>query len=218
MQKKLMPVCVVFFFLVAVPLVAKKKPAPDPVFSEVTARGHALYEYDEAAWHATDAVRAQNPPSELVGRYIAQKSASGWAVAFGHLNDTRDKFLIGYEALQGTTLQTFSVKRLDPPKEDTSFYLRAARAIDAALHDFQGESRPYNVAVLPASNDQLYVYVLPAQTKTGIYPIGGDARYLVAVDGGTIVEKRQMHRSIIENDPASLPKGATPTGGYHTHF
>jgi hypothetical protein len=205
-------------FLASVSFAGKKgEVGKDPVMPDVTARGRALFEYDQSAWHATDAVRATNPPTQALGRYIARKSDAGWKVAFGHLNDTRDKFLVAYEASQGATLQDFTVKKLDPPQEDTSFYLAAAKAIDTALHDFQGENRPYNVAVLPAPPNQLYVYVMPAQTKTGIYPLGGDARYLITPDGGTIIEKRQLHKTIIEYDASSLPKGTTPAAGYHTH-
>jgi hypothetical protein len=86
----------------------------------------------------------------LVGRYLALKSDNGWTVVFGHLNVRRDRFLIGYEASEGATLQEFTVIKLDPPTEDTAFYLAAAKAFDTARHDFQGEKRPYNIAVLPA--------------------------------------------------------------------
>jgi len=204
-------------FVASLSLAGKKKPEADPIMPDITARGRALYEYDQAAWHASDAVQAAHSPAGSLGRYIAHKSDAGWTVAFGHLNEQRDKFLIGYEAIQGATLQEFSVKKLDPPQEDTSFFLAAARAIDTALHDFQGEKRPYNVAVLPAPSDQLYVYVLPAQTKAGIYPLGGDVRYLMTSDGGAIAEKRQLHKSILEIPPSSIPKGSTPAGGVHTH-
>ena len=196
---------------------AGKKKQQDPVMPDVTARGKALYEYDEAAWHATDAVRATNPAPESVGRYIANRSDVGWTVVFGHLNEKRDKFLVAYEATQGTSLQEFTVKKLEPPQEDASLYLAAANAIDTALRDFRGENRPYNVAVLPASSDQLYVYVIPAQTKNGVYPLGGDARYLITTEGTSILEKRQLHKSIIETSPDSIPKGATPAAGFHTH-
>jgi hypothetical protein len=196
----------------------KKKPDADPIMPEVTARGRALYEYDQAAWHATDAVQALHPPDQLVGRYLAFKSDQGWTVVFGHLNEQRDRFLIGYEATEGATLREFRVTKLDPPREDTAFYLAAAKAFDTARHDFQGEKQPYNIAVLPAPSDQLYVYVIPAQTKTGIYPLGGDVRYLVTPDGGTIAEKRQLHKGILEISPSSLPKGSTAAGGIHTHI
>ena len=178
-------------------LAAIEQQEPRPIFNEVTARGRALYEYDQAAWHATDAVRATHPPEQSVGRYIARKSGGGWTVVFGHLNDRRDAFLVAYEAVEGATLQEFKVKKLDPPEADTSFYL-AAKAIDLALHDFQGEKRPYNVAVLPASSNQLYVYMIPAQTKTGVYPYGGDVRYLITADGNAIIGKLQFHRDILD--------------------
>ena len=195
----------------------KKPKQSTPVMADVTARGRALYEYDQTAWHGTDAVLAMHPPEDWHPRYIAHKSDNGWSLVFGVLNEQRDRFIIVYEATQGTTLQDFTAKKLDPPREDTGFYLAAAKAIDTALQDFKGERRPYNVAILPATNDQLYVYVYPAQTKINVYPLGGDVRYLVSADGSSIVEKRQLHKSIIELQPSSIPKGATPAGGVHSH-
>jgi len=194
-----------------------KKPEVAPIMSDVTDRGRALFEYDQAAWHATDVVQAMHPPEQSVGRYIAHKSEKGWIVGFGHLNERRDKFLLSYEANQGTTLNEFSARQLDPPQEDSAFYLLAAKAIDTALNNFEGEKRAYNVAVLPAPSNQFYVYVMPAQTKPGVYPLGGDVRYLITPDGGSIVEKRQLHKSILEIPPNSIPKGTTAAGGYHTH-
>jgi len=204
-------------FLSSICFAGKKKPEADPIMPDVTARGRALYEYDQAAWHATDAVQALHPPDPLVGRYLALKSDKGWTVVFGHLTDQRDRFLIGYEATEGATLHEFTVKKLDPPREDTAFYLAAAKAFDIARHDFQGEKRAYNIAVLPAPSSQLYVYVVPAQTKTEIFPLGGDVRYLMTANGETVLEKRQLHKSIIEVDPKSIPKDASNVAGYHTH-
>ena len=210
----------ILLLLTLVSVAQKDKSCPDSIMPEVTARGRALFEYDEAAWHASDALQASHPATNLLGRYIAHKSDSGWVVAFGHLNEQRDKFIFAYEVTQGGTPKDFIVRKLDPPREDTSFYFAAAKAIEIALHDFQSQAqqRPYNVAVLPAPSDQLYVYVLPALTKPGIYPLGGDVRYLITGDGGIIVEKRQLHRSILDIDQKnSIPKGATPAGGTHTH-
>lgn len=215
MRNRLLTISLVLF-LVSISLAGKKKSEPDPVFPDVTSRGRELYEYDQASWHATDAVQALNPPTQLVGRYIARKSDTGWTVAFGHLNDRRDAFLVGYEATEGATLQEFTVKKLDPPREDKSFYLSAANAFDTAMHDFQGEKRPYNVAILPAPSNQLYVYVMPAQTKTGIYPLGGDVRYVITHDGTGIVDRRQLHHTILEIQPSLTPKGTKFAGGFHT--
>jgi hypothetical protein len=214
-MRKRFVVVSLFILLTALPFAGKKKSA-DPIMPDVTARGLALYEYDQAAWHASDALQAMHPPTQYLGRYIAHKSGAAWEVVFGRLNDTRDKFLVAYKATQGAIFQQFTVAKLDPPQEDTSFYVVAARAIDTALHDFHGQKRPYNAAVLPASGDQLYVYVVPAQTENGVYPLGGDVRYLVSPDGNTIVEKRQLHMSIIESR-GNVPKRTTIAAGMHTH-
>ncbi|HEX5875236.1 MAG TPA: hypothetical protein VFY60_11365 [Pyrinomonadaceae bacterium] len=186
-------------------------PGSEAELAQITERGRNLAAYDVAAWHGTDAVLALKPEEGSVVRYIAKRTGDRWTVAFGRLNEARDKFLISYEAIQGSTPVEFKAAKLGPPREDTGFFLFAARAIDAALADFKGEARPYNVAVLPAPSDQLYVYVVPAQTKNGVYPLGGDARYLVSADGLKIVEKRQMHKAIIEF--ATTDKIAA---GFHT--
>jgi len=188
----------------------------DNDLAAITARGRLLYEYDQAAWHSSDAVMATKPPKEELGRYIAQKTDSGWVVAYGRLNESRDAFLVAILATQGKTLQEYSVKRLDPVQSDRGFYLAAAKAIETALHDFQGSNRPYNAAVLPAPTGQFYVYLLPAQTQDGVYPLGADVRYLIATDGGAIVEKRQMHKGMIPTG-GSVPPGTTVVGGSHSH-
>jgi len=179
----------------------------------ITARGRMLQEYDVAAWHASDAVVALKPDESLAPVYIAKKIASGWEVAFGRLNEGRDGFLIVYRASQGASATEFTVKKTDPPVEDKGFYLAAAKAIETASRDFGKPSRPYNTYVLPSENDQLYVYLLPAQTVNGIYPLGGDVRYTIAADGGSILEKRQMHKSILEPNI-----GQNLAASYHTHI
>ena len=188
----------------------KKTPASEAELAQITERGRNLAEYDVAAWYATDAVMPLKPEQGSVVRYIAKRTDDGWTVAFGRLNDTRDKFLISYEAVQGSTPKEFKAAKVGPPKEDTAFFMFAARALDLVVADFKGDARPYNVAVLPAPSNQLYVYVLPAQTKDGVYPLGGDARYLVSGDGLKILGKRQMHKAILE-----VPMSENVQAGYH---
>jgi hypothetical protein len=48
----------------------------------------------------------------------------------------------------------------------------------------------------------------------GIYPLGGDARYLMSADGLTIVEKRQLHKSILDGKVDAAAKNPAP--GHHT--
>jgi hypothetical protein len=202
--------------LLTVGLVAAQRTSPptEAELAQITERGKRLVEYDLAAWHGSDAVMAMQPAQSSVIRYIARKEGTSWTVAFGRLNNQRDKFLIVYEAAQGATPTEFTAKKHDWPKEDVGFFLSAAKAIDIALADFKGEPRPYNVAVLPADSKQFWVYVIPAQTKSDVFPLGGDARYLVSEDGSRIVAKRQLHKSIIE---FAKPKTASDVqGSYHT--
>lgn len=209
---------IVLFVLSASPAFSKKAPTiSESELAQITERGRALYQYDQVAWHATDAVLATHPSKGEDGRYIAQRTDKGWVVAFGHLNQTHDAFLIAHVATRGTADQEFSVEHLATPKQDTGFFLAAAKAIDLSLQDFQGENRPYNTAVLPAPAGQLYVYVLPAITKDGVYLVGGDERYTVSADGNTLVEKHRMHHSIITMDMNNVPQGSKVEAGYHVH-
>jgi hypothetical protein len=194
--------------------------APDAELSAITERGRMLEEYDQAAWHASDAVQTANPKTVEGQHYIAKKENGKWRVVFGALNAEKSKFVIGYEAEQQAKPKEFSVKRDEPARVDEGWYLFAARALELALADFGPATRPYNAAVLPAEPDAthaqagFFVYLYPGQTRAGIYPLGGDARYLVSVDGTKILAKRQLHKSVIENRP---PKGKKVEGGFHTH-
>src|ERR1017187_2595070 len=53
--------------------------------------------------------------------------------------------------------------------------------------------------------------------KRGFTRSGEMSAILITADGNTIVEKRQLHKSIMENKPNSIPRDSTPAGGYHTH-
>jgi hypothetical protein len=179
---------------------ARKEPPTKEELAAITERGRDLAGYDAAAWHASDALQAKQPREGSVVRYIARKTDKGWVVAFGRLDGKQDKFLIAYEATQGDKSDLFGVKEMTPSKEDKGFFLSAAKAIDTSLKDFvehfEGEQRPYNVAVLPAEKGQVWAYLVPAPTRAGVWPLGGDIRYLISADGTKIVSKRQLQRTV----------------------
>jgi len=179
-------------------------------------RGTMLADYDIAAWHATDAVEALKPDHAAAPMYLAHKVNDKWEVVFGRMSQQGDSFLIVYRATEGDSPEQFRATKSEPASEDRGFYLEAARAIGTASKDFGRQTRPYNSYVLPSARGELYVYFLPAQTAEGVYPLGGDVRYTVTLDGSTIVEKHQMHTKIIEKKQ-SLQPGQTLAGGYHTH-
>ena len=160
----------------------REEPPTQKELAAITDRGRDLAGYDTAAWHGSDAVQTKQPKEGSVVRYIARKIDKKWVVAFGRLDEKGENFLIAYQATEGDKPDLFDVKEMTPPKEDKGFFLSAAKAIDTTLKDFmehfEGEQRPYNVAVLPAEKEQVWVYVVPAPTKPNVWPLGGDIRYL----------------------------------------
>ena len=191
------------------------RPTPEEL-EAIRERGKMLYEYDQAAWHATDAVQMANPKTVEGQRYIAKKENGRWSVVFGKLNEDRGTFEISYEAIQQREQgKEFVAQGAMPGRIDADFFLHAARAMEVAMKDFPAPSRPYNVAALPAPGGQLYVYLYPAQSKARVYPLGGDLRYLLSADGMKILDKRQMHITVIENAPPS--KGKKLVAGFHNH-
>jgi hypothetical protein len=200
------------------PLVSaqQSKPLSDPELVAITSRGRFLAEYDFASWNATDAVLALKPPKGIVSRYIARKTDAGWVVAFGRFNETKEAFLIAYEASQGGSPKEFNVQTYDPPQKDTRFFYIAAKGIQISLENSHLEKRPYNTYVLPSDSGQFYVYVLPAQTVADVYPLGGDTRFLVSADGSQIIETRPLHKTILDVK-RSAAAGKKPVGGFHTH-
>jgi hypothetical protein len=201
-------------FIVTLSVSAQRSSPPSEAqLQEITERGRQLAAYEVAMLQATAAVAELKPPEGSIVRFIAKKSEIGWQVVFGRISENKDKFLIIYEAIQ-VPGANFIAKKYKKPKEDTGFYLFAATAMDIAVLEFVGERRPYNVAVLPGPSEQLYVYIVPAVVKPGVYPLGGDARYLMSKDGTTVVEKRYLHKSIIE---FTTPVDPQQSGaGFHT--
>jgi hypothetical protein len=193
---------------------------PTPTeLAEIAARGQALAEYDQAAWHAGDAVEALHPARETVQCYVARKTPAGWTVAFGYFDPAHIRFLISYEAKQGASPIEFTVIKHVPPIEDTDFYFHAASALDTAMNDFDSSvnpARPYNISVLPAKTGDWYIYAIPAQQDSAILPFGGDLRYTVSFDGAKILDRRQMHKTVLEQ--SAPPGGGRPDFYFHTHI
>jgi hypothetical protein len=187
--------------------------------AEIAARGRALAEYDQAAWHAGDAVEALHLVRAMVQLYVARKTPSGWTVAYGTFDPARTRFLISYEAKQGANPIEYTVVKHDPVIEDTDFYFHAASAMEVALKDFYASphpERPYNISVLPAKTGDWYVYAIPGQQEWSILPFGGDLRYTVSGDGVKVIDRRQMHKTVLEESRPA--KGSQPDFGFHSHI
>ena len=184
--------------------------------AEITRRGRLLAEYDVAAWHATDAVKALKPVDGIVTHYIARKTDTGWVVVFGRLANDDQSFLAAFEAVQTSTPTNFSVKVNEPPTSLTGYFLNAAYAIDLARRNFTEFSRPYNVAVIPTGTGDWWVYLVPAPTLPGVWSHGADIRFRVAADGKTLLETRRLHKGLIEYTTARSDEELKYH--FHTHM
>jgi hypothetical protein len=193
----------------------------DAQLAEITARGRALAAYDFAAWHGTDAIAALKPPEGVITEYVARDTPKAWVVVFGRLTAGRDTFLVAYEAIRTSMSGAFEGFVSVPhqtPVADTGYYVHATLAMDTAKVLFGPVRRSYNVAALPAPNGNWWVYLVPAPTITGVWPLGADERFLISGDGRKVLERRRLHNSVIEWSPARLqkPPGTAIQASVHT--
>jgi len=194
--------------------VTRSEPASKEELAAITARGRLLTEYDRAAWQGSDAVAKFASAMQPGSVYVADKVKDKWIVSFGYLSADGDQFVVILEATQKDK-NSFKGAKLDKPRAETGRLLAMAKAIATCRSQFKGEQRPYNAAVLPEASGRWWVYVMPAQTDNGVYPLGGDVRYQVSADGGTILETRQLHVVVNDFKGAPLLQG-TPAMMVHT--
>jgi hypothetical protein len=205
----------------SVPAAAGQTPAPpaDSTLAAITARGRALLRYDIASWHGGDAIVALKPiPGEINASFARVTRSGRWEVVFGRLNAAKDTFYITYRATQTDADSQFTAAKLPTPIADVGVQREMALAFQTAQQDFGRITRPYNAYVIPASGQDLWVYLLPAQTDPRIFPLGGDVRYRIT-GGSSIVEKVRFHNAILDRVmPQSGRPNEVPVAMVHTSF
>ena len=181
----------------------------------ITERGRALYDYDQAAANGTDAIFALHPDTKGLTHYLCIHTTKGWRIVFPKWDAAHEHILVAYDAIESVPEKTFKARKLDPPQPADNALQLESIALELALHDFQQPSRPYNTAILPAPRGQFYVYLYPGQIKANAWPIGGDVRYTVSADAQHIVDKRPLHKAILDAEPKA---GSNEVAGYHFHI
>ena len=168
------------------------------------ARGDLLYEYDQAAWHTTDAMMAAVPDSlkkELRGFVITLDGDDLRATYYG-IDDGRE-FAVYSATWTGKEIIRPVLYPSAPRPTVTPEELRLISARNVALNvavirklGFCNEGSP-NVAVIPVrtSTDPISVYVMTPQTKNGVWPLGGHHR--IDVKDGRIVGQRAFTKSCV---------------------
>lgn len=185
----------------------------------ISARGREIAAYDAAAWHGTDAVLAVHPAEGRVRAYLARRRADDlWEVAFGRLSRNSDTFYVAYRAMQARPgSDAFLASVVEPTESDTGYLARGARALDLAVQDHGRVTRPYNrVVIAKPDSQEWYVYLMPAPTRAGYWPLGADTRYHISSDGRQILGKRRLHNTVLEYGPPQKSGGARLEAGYHS--
>jgi hypothetical protein len=143
---------------------------------------------------------------------IARRTNVGWEVAAGELSMDETEFLIRQLSTPGIQLDRWAASSFDPPRSDTGYFARAARAIATSLTMFRRVAdRPYIATVVPATDGPWWwVYLYPAPTADGLWPRGGDMRFRVSTDGRVITETRRLHESITQYSARSARSSSAP--------
>jgi len=167
---------------------------------QVSLLGRQLAAYDTNAAAATDAGLALKPDKDKMGLYLGEAGSDGWTFFFGRLNAAHNAFLISYEAKQNG--DHFVASAFTLPAEDSGDLASLARAVVAAKADVEAASHPqaqYDIAAMVQPDNTIFVYVYPAQTSNDVLVYGADWRYQYAADGRTLVERRQLHRTLLQS-------------------
>ena len=196
------------------PVVAVAAPPSDDSLAAITRRGRAIAVADSVSWLASGAMASLSLPADSVRRLIARQTEHGWEVASGTLSSDETAFLITRLATPGIQVGRWASSLFEPPRADTGYFARAARAIEASLTMFHPVAqRPHIATVIPADDGPWWlVYVYPAPTDAGVWPRGGDMRFRVSADGRIVTEARRLHESIAEYSVRTARSATTKPG------
>jgi len=165
--------------------------------ANITSRGYDLYNYDVSCWLASDTLVTYHPDNERLGQFLAKDNDSVWTVYFGKSSQDQNSFIIAYEISLSKMMKILSVKEYKEGKRDSSWLMRASKAITLTKLDFGKQNLTYNYYVFPDTSQNILVYYIPAKTNNKETPLGGDVRYIVSKDGSNILRITRLHKSVI---------------------
>lgn len=183
------------------------------------ALGTLLYEYDQSAWHVTDAALAAMPnaiKSQSRG-YVTTPARNGFRTTFYGLDGT--KYYPIYSAVwTGSKIE--DERRFAGNDNLSAEELRLIEDRRVALAGagelvMCSKARP-NIIVVPDGSDPAltHVYVLTPQTSNGHFPAGGHHR--IDVSGGKVVATRDFTKHCVDLE---VPGGdKKPVGLIVTHL
>jgi len=162
--------------------------------------GQELYQRDQLAWKATDAIQAEYPESKsmrLQG-WITELGKPTSRVYFIRKSPKDDgalelAYLVEFDEAGETTV----IPKLgEPLPEDVALRFRARSTAIDAMPGFY--DRPYNIEVLKdPEGDGFLVYVMVATQEAHEIVIGGHVRITVSADGRQAEQVDELSRSLL---------------------
>lgn len=177
-------------------------------------RGGDLFDYDRAAWVASDALMAElkDMPRGKPGGWVVTAAADN-TLEVSFVADDGGRYYRFYVATvrDHRVIKTAFTKGADEALTADQLAMIAARnAAVMAVAPVCVDS-PYNTVVLPSStirgaND---VYLLTPQLDAAIYPVGGHTRVTVGDDGGIIAKHAFLNTCLTFGGEKDIPADVT---------
>ncbi len=212
----------------AAPAVAQEPIAvTDPVLladiAQAEARGRLLWLYDQAAWHATDALTEVVDPNKV-------ENPRGYIVIPGDRDGVLDTIFVVERDGELRALARYSVRGSEvigggvvegelPPLPPLAQSMLAARqpaleAMTAEGYRLCSRSQANTLILPPDEDGNVAFYLLTSTLQNGIYPIGGHYRADVAPDGSVVSKRRYMNTCFdLPTTPQVGPNGSVGHAG-----
>lgn len=212
MPKPLFKAAVFSVSLASLPPLALALPSQSSIDAARVAedKGALIYAYDQAAWHSTDAFMADvdvaahpslrgyivvpDPDGRLRAVYYAA-SPSG-LVAFRSYSVGTDKSVIRLTGDNGSPLSGMAL-RMIAARETALEYVGANRL------GFCADAQPNTVVLPPDSNDQISVYVMTPQIKSGYVSAGGHYRFDIDSENRLVRHRKFTNTCLMIPPPAN---------------
>lgn len=205
---KLIDKLMIALALSAAPAMAGPTPAETAAIQEAEIRGKEMFDYDQAAWQATDRFQADIKTSGITIRALEKMGLQGYIVEpsdAGKLSVTffgkRSDLLFAY-ARYGVVSGKVVDGGILGPDADMAVSEVAKRMIAArndALtemvkpdHGLCSKSPPNTLVLPPREDGTISAYVLTSTTSNDVYPAGGHYRFDFDLSGRLTSERRFM--------------------------
>jgi hypothetical protein len=212
---------------VAPALAQEPIPVTEPVLlaevEQAEVRGRQLWQYDQAAWRATDALVAAVDPATIEnprGYVVIPGESDGVLETLfvveraGELREFARYSVRGSEVIGGGLVEG-ALPALSPMAE--SMFRARQPALAAMAREGYGlcsRSSPNTLTLPPNEEGNIFFYLLTSTLNNGSYPIGGHYRADVTLDGSVVSTRRYMNTCFdLPTAPQRGPDGGEGRAG-----